>query len=227
MRNLVIFGDSISKGIIYEDGSIKRAVRSAVDILACHYSFDTVKNYSVYGQTLARLMRKGTIDAYLKTVDPSAKNYAALCIGGNDADYDWRTIAQSPLENHISLTPIEEYASLLDVAVKKLINAGHKVILFTLPPVFSYQYFNNVISKIADGEKIMQFLNGDVSNIYRHQELFNYEVIKCAYNNGTKLIDIRAALLGDKDCFGKYCIDGVHPNQIGYNFIADTIINCA
>ena len=87
MRNLVIFGDSIPKGIIYEDGRIKKAKVCAVDILIDHYKFDNVKNYSVYGQTLARLTAKGTIDEYLKTVDRSAKNYAAICIGGNDADY--------------------------------------------------------------------------------------------------------------------------------------------
>lgn len=227
MKNLVIFGDSIPKGIIYEGGRIKRAKICAVDILIDHYKFDSVRNFSVYGQTLARLMKKGTIDEYLKTVDYSAMNYAAICIGGNDADYDWRTIAQSPDEFHLPLTPINEYSKMLDDAVKKLLSAGHKVFLLTLPPVNSQLYFSNVISKIADGENILRFLNGDVSNIYRHQELFNYEVIKCAYTNGVRLLDIRSALLNDIDCYDKYCIDGVHPNEQGQSFLADTIISCA
>ncbi len=227
MRNLVIFGDSIPKGIIYEDGRIKKAKVCAVDILIDHYKFDNVKNYSVYGQTLARLTAKGTIDEYLKTVDRSAKNYAAICIGGNDADYDWRTIALSPDESHLPLTPINEYSDLLDCAVKKLLAADHKVFLLTLPPVNSQLYFSNVISRIANGDSVMRFLCGDVSNIYRHQELFNYEVIKCAYKNDVKLIDIRSALLNDIDCYDKYCIDGVHPNERGQSFLADTIINYA
>ena len=227
MRNLVIFGDSISKGIIYENGRIKKAKSCAVDILNDYYKFDNVKNYSVYGQTLARLMNKGTIDEYIKTIDRSAKNYAAICIGGNDADYDWRTIALSPDEAHLPLTPIGSYAAMLDIAVKKLLDSGHKVFLFTLPPIYSQLYFNNVISKIADGDNIMRFLGGDVSNIYRHQELFNYEVIKCAYSNEVKLIDIRSALLNDRDCSGKYCLDGIHPNEVGQSFLADSIISCA
>lgn len=228
MENLVIFGDSIPKGIVYENGRIKRAKVSAVDILIDHYKFDNVRNFSVYGQTLARLMNKGTIDEYLKTVDNNADNYAAICIGGNDADYDWRTIALTPDEFHSPLTPLTEYSELLDTAVKKLLCAKHEVFLLTLPPVNSQLYFSNVISKIANGESIMRFLGGDVSNIYRHQELFNYEVIKCAYKNGVKLLDIRSALLNDIDCFGKYCIDGVHPNERGQSFLADTIIkNCA
>ena len=227
MKNLVIFGDSIPKGIIYEDGRIKRAKVCAVDLLNNYYKFDTVKNYSVYGQTLARLMSKGTIDEYLKTVDYSARNYAAICIGGNDADYDWRTIATKPDEFHLPLTPIGDYAAMLDSAVKKLIGSGHKVFLLTLPPVYSQLYFSNVISKIADGDSIMRFLSGDVSNIYRHQELFNYEVIKCAFRNDVKLIDICSALLNDRTCSDKYCLDGVHPNEIGQNFLASTIIDCA
>ncbi len=227
MRSLAVFGDSIPKGIVFENGRIKKARVCAVDILTEYYKFDNVKNYSVYGQTLARLMSKGTIDEYLKTVDSSAKNYAAICIGGNDADYDWRTIARSPDEYHSSLTPIRQFAEMLDCAVKKLTDSGHKVFLLTLPPVHSQLYFSNVISKIADGENVMRFLGGDVSNIYRHQELFNYEVIKCAFNNDVKLIDIRSALLNDIDCYGKYCLDGVHPNEIGQSFIADTIISYA
>lgn len=225
MKNLVIFGDSIPKGIIYDNGRIKKARVCAVDILTEYYKLDSVKNYSVYGQTLARLTAKGTIDEYLKTVDLSQDNYAAICIGGNDADYDWKTIALSPEKAHLPLTPIDEYAAMLDKAVKKLLNFGHKVYLLTLPPVYSHLYFDNVISKIADGESIMKFLGGDVSNIYRHQELFNYEVIKCAYENNVNLIDIRSALLNDRDCYGKYCLDGVHPNEIGQNFLANTIIN--
>ena len=169
MKNLVIFGDSIPKGIIYEDGRIKRAKICAVDILNNYYKFDNVKNYSVYGQTLARLMSKGTIDEYLKTVDRSAINFAAICIGGNDADYDWRTIATKQNEFHLQLTPIGDYAAMLDSAVKKLLSSGHKVFLLTLPPVYSQLYFSNVISKIADGDSIMRFLSGDVSNIYRRQ----------------------------------------------------------
>ena len=99
--------------------------------------------------------------------------------------------------------------------------------LLTLPPVFSQLYFSNVISKLADGDNVLRFLNGDVSNIYRHQELFNNEVVKCAFRNDVKLIDIRASLLEDRDCLDKYCIDGVHPNQIGQEFLANKIIQYA
>lgn len=227
MKNLVVFGDSIPKGIIYESGRIKKAKVCAVDIIAEHFGFDNVKNYSVYGQTLFRLMNRRTIDEYIDGINPHDDNYAAICIGGNDADYDWRTIALSPDEQHLPYTPLEKYAELLDEAVGKLVRSCHKVYLFTLPPVYSHLYFDNVISKIADGESVMRFLSGDVSNIYRHQELFNYEVIRCAYRNGVKLIDIRSALLKDRACSDKYCLDGVHPNESGQSFLANMIIGCA
>lgn len=225
MKNLVVFGDSIPKGIIYEDGRIKKAKTCAVDILHGYFDFDAVINNSVYGQTLARLMSKNTVDEYLESSDGSGQNYAAICIGGNDADYDWRTVAKSPDCYHSSVTAIGQYAQMLDCAVKKLKQANHQVFLVTLPPVFSQLYFSNVISKIADGDSVLRFLDGDVSNIYRHQELFNYEIIKCAFRNDVKLIDIRAALLGDKSCSEKYCIDGVHPNEMGQSFMANAVIS--
>ncbi|MBR2968124.1 MAG: SGNH/GDSL hydrolase family protein [Clostridia bacterium] len=227
MKNLVVFGDSIPKGIIYEEGKIKRASKIAVDVLGEYYRFDNVYNSSIYGQTLTRLMSKGKIDEYISSVDNSDEKYAAICIGGNDADYDWRSVAASPDLAHSSVTRLEDYSSMLDEAIKKLKQSNHKVFLFTLPPVFSQLYFSNVISKMADGNKVLRFLNGDVSNIYRHQELFNGEVVKCAFRNDVKLVDIRASLLDDRDCLNKYCIDGVHPNQKGQEFLAKTVIQYA
>ncbi len=223
MKNLVVFGDSIPKGIIYDGGRIKKSKVNAVDILGDYYHFDSVNNCSVYGQTLARLVGKGTIDEYIATHNRADENYAAICIGGNDADYDWKSVMLTPYEQHSPVTDLRDYSQMLDDTVKKLVNAGYKVFLLTLPPVFSQLYFTNVISKIADGESVLKFLSGDVSNIYRHQELFNYEIVKCAFRNDVKLIDIRSALLSDIDCFNKYCSDGVHPNEVGQSFLADTV----
>ena len=224
MKNLVVFGDSIPKGIIYEEGKIKKVKKSAVDVLGKYYRFDKVCNYSVYGQTLARLTKRGTVDEYLGSYARCDDNYAAICIGGNDADFDWKSVAKTPDGAHTSVTEVGDYCVMLDATIKKLVDTGHKVFLLTLPPVFSHLYFNNVIAKIADSSSVMRFLGGDVSNIYRHQELFNVQVIKCAYRNGIKLVDIRSALLADKDCSKKYCVDGVHPNQQGQSFLAETII---
>ena len=227
MKNLVVFGDSIPKGIIYEDGKIKRAKTVAVDVLGKYYRFDNVYNSSVYGQTLTRLMSKKTIDEYISSCGKDDEKYAAICIGGNDADYNWQRVAASPDAMHGSVTNLDDYAYMLDQAINKLKAAKHKVFLLTLPPVFSQLYFSNVISKLADGDNVLRFLNGDVSNIYRHQELFNNEVVKCAFRNDVKLIDIRASLLEDRDCLDKYCIDGVHPNQKGQEFLANKIIQYA
>lgn len=70
----------------------------------------------------------------------------------------------------------------------------------------------------------MRFFKGDVTNINRHQECFNYEIIKAAAENGCKIIDIRTGLLMDFGYLSGYSSDGVHPNEAGHKVIAEEII---
>lgn len=91
-------------------------------------------------------------------------------------------------------------------------------------PVNSQRYFDSVISKIADGNAVLKFLDGDVTNISRKQEMFNIEVVKTAYEMEVGLIDLRTKLLMLNDCFDYYCADGIHLSQTGQR-LAATIIS--
>ena len=220
---ITVFGDSIPKGIIFKDNKLSKIADNAVKIVAEYYNIK-IENCSVYGQTMTRINAKGIFDDYLKNLNKKIKNIAVISIGGNDSDYNWQEVEKSPKFNHLPKTPPKEFIDLLDKSILKLKKHKVKVILTNIPPIDSKRYFNNVISKIANPDKVLQFLDNDIENIYRHQEFYNLLITKCAQKNKCRLIDIRQSFLWDKGYLNKICDDGIHPNQQGYNLIAQSII---
>ena len=62
---VAIFGDSISKGIIYENKKLLKLKDSMVNIVAEEYGLDVV-NYSKYGQTLKKLTERNAVKKFLE-----------------------------------------------------------------------------------------------------------------------------------------------------------------
>lgn len=221
-ETVAIFGDSISKGIVYENKKLLKLKDSMVNIVAEEYGLDVI-NYSKYGQTLKKLTERHAVEKYLEEVGKKG-DYAVFCIGGNDADFDWASVAETPLEDHLPATPVPEFEELLSANIKLLKDAGVNVIITTIPPVDSQRYFKEVISKIADGDKVLEFFDGDVTNISRHQECYNLALVKCAAKYGCMLIDLRTGFLLDRKYLRNYCEDGIHPNEQGHRFMAEEVI---
>ena len=225
MENLkvTIFGDSIPKGIATKNGKIEKLKNNVVSIVIEKLGIDA-ENISVYGQTLSRLVEKEYVDKYISKLNSNCTNIAIISLGGNDADYDWKTVASSPDVDHLSKTPLDKFELLLENTVKKLKVSGVDVILTTIPPVDSQRYFDNIICKIADGNAVLKFFKGDVQNIYRHQESYNYAIIRVAQKQNCKLFDIRSAFLQDRAFLSKLCEDGIHPNEQGHTVMAEEIL---
>ena len=98
MKKLMIFGDSIIKGVTYSGQSYH---------LCQDHDFDTIAAQGVAVENYARM--GATIDAGLKQIDrrlaPCAEDTTVLfCFGGNDCDYDWKAISADP-DVSICLTP--------------------------------------------------------------------------------------------------------------------------
>ena len=203
-KRITVFGDSIGKGIITEDGKIEFLPTCAIKLYEENYHIK-IENLSAYGNSLKRLCERGKVDKYIASLDSSVKNVAVIELGGNDADFDWKSVAADPFKNHNSKTDIAEFSALYKETLDKLLSAGVEVIPCTLPPVCSERYFNEVITRLADGDKVMQFFKGDANTIYRHQEMFNNEVIKNSFYKGLNVIDFGSLM----------CKDGIHPNEDG------------
>ena len=212
--NIKIFGDSIGKGVCTNNGKIEIIKNNAVELFLKNYGFN-INNQSVYGLSLKKFMDRKIIDKYIQTLSSYKDNVAVFELGGNDADYDWQSVAQTPNLYHDSKTNLKEFIFDLNEIIKKLNRAKVKMYFCTLIPINSERYFNNVISKIANAQKVLDFFHGDFNTIHRHQEIFNTELLKVAITSGVEIIDFRTEFLLSKVFDDLMCLDGIHPNEKG------------
>lgn len=230
---IVIFGDSIAKGLNLskDDLSIRRLNFGFASLLEKEYD---VTNHSMFGQTLKRASDKKLFERAIfekesakekeeakkqNSKEDAEKNIAIIELGGNDADFVWEDVCASPEEFHISKTEPKEFSEILTKTMQSLQNAGFKVFVCSLFPINSKRYFDNVLTKKYDGEKILLFLKGDRENLYRHQESYNNILSKCVAEANATLIDFRSPLLLKTNFLEYLSDDGIHPNEKGQEFI--------
>lgn len=216
-RGITVFGDSISRGLYLENGRICRIGQSAVSILSEKYCLET-DNFSSYGQTLKKCWEKGHFERFIR--ETRRGSILAVALGGNDCDYRWEEVEKSPLAEQKPNTPLYEFEDILRKAIALLRANGRVPVLLSLPPIDPERYFRNVICARADGERILEFFRGDVTNIARHQEAYNLAIAKAALRNGCSFIDFRTELLLRPDYLSLLSDDGIHPNERGHAEIA-------
>ena len=217
-KNMFVIGDSITKGVYLDELKISKIEKPFIKNIEEHFGFD-VENNSVFGQSLKRFYEKN-LDNFLDKIDDSKQNICIISLGGNDCDYCWNEVENNPQGFHGPKTEKNEFLNLLMCFLEKLKTKNIIPILCSLCPIDSKRYFYNVISKKYDEQKILTFLNGDVENIYRHQEVFNNAIQKIAFQTGTLFFDYRSEFLSRTDFLSLLSEDGIHPNQKGHNYIA-------
>ena len=211
---ITVFGDSIGKGIFTDGGKLEILRSSAVSLFEEEYDVKT-DNRSVYGQSLQKLFSRKIIDKYIEGIDEREKNVVVIELGGNDADFKWEEVAASPKEKHSSKTDIGEFSSIYGRYIRMLKEKNVKVVACTIVPISSKRFFENVIGKIADKNRVLEFFNGDYNTIHRHQETFNNEILKNSYRYGADVIDLRKKFLLSTEFEDMMCKDGIHPNAKG------------
>lgn len=214
----LLFGDSIAKGITYQNQTLTLTSKPIVNTLENMFG-NRITNYSVYGQTLKRLHEKNIITSNIEKLDLTERHYCVIAVGGNDADYDWKKVAEAPYLNHEPKTPLALFEKLLTDYVMYLHSKGLLVILFTTVPLLSKRYFDEIVKKVGHPENIMKFFNQDVEMISRHHEAYSHIIAKVAYKHDCILVDIRTELLHQENYNDYISPDGVHPNQKGYDLI--------
>ena len=218
---ILVCGDSISKGIIY-DKNINKYIRSEdmyVNIVKKHIKADMF-NTACFGNTVQRAKQRFCRDLCQKDPD-----IVVIELGGNDCDFNWNEINIDPEGFHRPNTDIDEYKDSLGDIVKEVRSNGKKPVLFNLIPLDPERYFNWICKE--DNNKKINILKwlGSISKIYWWQERYNTAVMEVARLTNTLMIDIRGAFLQKSDFREYLCEDGIHPNEKGHEIIADRILN--
>ena len=111
-KRLVIFGDSIAKGVMFQDG---------------RYHLCRAHDFDALAQQGVEVLNFAKMGACTDTGLAIAKKRLELCqgaqvllsFGGNDCDFDWQAVSDHPKEEHLPKIPaeqfLENYRALMDL----------------------------------------------------------------------------------------------------------------
>jgi lysophospholipase L1-like esterase len=221
MENIFILGDSISKGILFDNIKEKYTLYNDSFLNKLYRLYPQyVQSKTKFGATIQHAYK------YLnEKLNILQSDYIVMEYGGNDCDFHWDAIANNPYEEHKPKTPLNEYSAIMEEIINKVISCGKKVILSTLPPIDSKKYFNFLTQNDEiKGDKILIWLK-NIDNISRWQESYNNIIWKNAMKYNCLILDIRTPFLQSMNCSEYLCDDGIHPNEQGHNLIYNTIRN--
>ncbi len=218
MRSTYIFGDSIMKGVMFDSASGRYSMNPKLsDELRESCGADII-NKSNFGCTVTK--GEARIEATL------ARGVAAECAiieyGGNDSDFKWAEIAESPDTEHLPNTPLESFKQTYREIIGKIKAAGITPVVMTLPPIDAERYFARIVSLGSQGDKILKWL-GDVQMIYRFQEMYSAAAASVASGMGVLVADVRSCFLDKHNYRSLMCDDGIHPNEAGQALICEAV----
>lgn len=218
IKSICIFGDSVAKGVVFDGVKNKYSLlKESFANLVERQQNVSILNFARFGCTISmggEILKRH--ETKLNTFD-----YTILEFGGNDCDYNWSEISESPLGEHLCNTPIPLFREKYMELIRRVIQNGGKPLLLNLPPIDPKRYFQ-WISKGLNGKNILSFL-GEIENIYTWQEMYSTTIEELAAEEKIPIIDIRSGFLSKNNFSDFLCEDGIHPNEKGHLLISSAI----
>lgn len=212
LRGLSIWGDSIAKGVVFDEQRGRYAVcrDNCVSRLSRDAGVD-VENFSVMGNTTEQGLRR------MEGQPLKPGNLAVIEFGGNDCDLDWAAACEYPEVEQHGRVPLEAFGENLRAMVRRVRDGGMIPALVTPPPLVAQRYFDWVSRKL-DKARILSYL-GDVEHIYRWQERYALMIRRVAARENAMLLDVRDWFLSQARFTDLMCVDGIHPNARGHELL--------
>ena len=218
IRKIEVFGDSILRGIQVNPFNKRYHIDNNIDVDMLNEKFSlNIVNRSKLGNTVSK--GKTMLDKYLEETPDC---FAILMdFGGNDCDFNWKSISEDPDAEHEPNTPLKRFVKIYTDIIHKIIEHGIKPVITNLPPIEPQRYFN-WLCKGLNRKNILRWLEG-LNTIYRYQELYSRTIEEVARNTGAMLVDLRGAFLRERYMGRFICEDGIHPNTEGQRLITQEL----
>ena len=218
MKKIKIYGDSILKGVMYNEELQRYKLFG--------YRFDEltengieVENNCKMGATIEQgyeIMQDTLEDCDEDTV-------VILEYGGNDCNYNWAAVAENPEGSFLPNTPAEKFQETYLKMVEYARSKGATVAICNLVPIDSNK-FMNWISRGLNFDNLMNWM-GDVNRIARWQEYYSRIAEKVAALTQCPILDLRSNFLAHRSMQNMIGLDGIHPSSEGHSLIKETFQN--
>lgn len=224
MTKVTALGDSLTKGVILTEANKYTLIENSyLDIVSRELDLQ-VSNYGRFGSTIDM----GNAIIRRHSEDIASSEYTFIEYGGNDCDFDWMKIADSPMEDYTPKTTLNDFKERFIKLINKVRDLGSKPVIISLPPILSTPYFSFFSRMMSEEQKrnVINWLGGSTDIISRWHESYNRALFMIAPETQTPIIDITTPFDTFRgDISSLYCADGIHPNVQGHRMIATTIIN--
>ena len=221
MNTMSAFGDSVLKGVIYEDTHY-RVSKSSFQKICEEFFGILIENKAKFGSTITK--GKYIFEKNLDMIKETSGKYVVLEFGGNDCDFNWKEISDNPEKEHFPVNTIANFAATYRNIIEEIKKIGKIPVLLSLPPIDASRYFKH-ISQGLSAMNILKWLKNDCQYITNWHERYNLEIFKLAIATKAPIIDITSVFL-EKRNYAKYlCEDGIHPNEDGHRLIEEAIKN--
>lgn len=214
---LYVFGDSIARGILYDEKRKRYSLSKSTFDLALKSTGTKVYNYAKMGMTSENAF------SVLDKCEPAEGAVAAIEFGGNDSDLNWNDVEASPDTFHEAAVPIPRFEKNIIRLSEQARRRGMRPVIVTPLPLAADRFFKYV-SAGRDAGAILSYL-GTEQSIYRWQERYAAAVLRAARSADCPVFDARSLFLNHMDFDSLIGPDGMHPSEKGYKVIADAVVS--
>ena len=221
-KKITALGDSLTRGVVLNEKNRYSILdNSFIDIIGEKLGLN-ITNFGKFGCTIDFGQR--VIERHADEI--AASDYTFLEFGGNDCDFDWGVIADSPTAEHRPKTILDTFKEQFSKLIEKVRALGSIPVIISLPPIDSEYYFS-FISRFMNSEQrdnVFSWLGGDINVISRWHEMYNRALFEISKLMHTPIIDITTPFDQYQGAMRSlYCTDGIHPNAEGHKLIAASI----
>ena len=218
---LVVFGDSILKGVITIPGSNKLFDVTENDSLTLaqkKLGFE-LDNRAIYGN----ITSKGLIKLQKFFEKDGAADFCVIEFGSNDCDYDWNIFkpdAQLPPAAEIQpKVPLDQY--LANLTQMTGLCRAHKITpaIMNLIPYVCDRWFKT-IAKAHNETAMLEFLHGTPDTLGKNQQRYQNALMAFASTSNIQTIDAWTLFTNTQNSATLMCDDGIHPNEEGYKLLS-------
>lgn len=217
INKISVYGDSILKGAVTGTGSghLFDIIEESSLVIASRNLGVELNNQSVFGSVVSKTQRRLNKDIEKGVVG----DLAILESGGNDCDYDWTAVSASPEEEHLPRTTLEDFIAKFDEMVQACREAKITPVVMTMPPLVGDRWFEHICNG-QNKDAILKVCKGYSGRPYLNHERYNAALIHFCIEKKVQWIDMRKAMLDAPDYRALMCLDGIHPNEEGYRYMA-------
>ena len=213
---LVVFGDSILKGVITipDSKSLFDVTQNDSLSLAQKKLGFELDNRSIYGNITSKGLVK--LQKYFEKCSSGELEAADFCViefGSNDCDYDWGTLVQK--------VPLEQYLENLNQMVALCRQNKVTPLMMGLIPYVCDDWFKTII-KGHDEAAILEFLGGTAETLGKNQLIYKNPQKDFVEKNKVQFFDPWELFADHPELM---CYDGIHPNEKGYEVLAEGWVN--